>query len=157
MKQIIDFELTGKKIFVCGHNGMVGSAIVRRLANERCTILTADRSELDLGDDHAVKDWLGTAKPDAVILAAAKVGGILANDTMPVPFLLDNLRIQNAIINGAFEQGVSKFLFLGSSCIYPVLAVQPMAEDSLLTGRLEPTNQWYAIAKIAGIKLCKYF
>ena len=155
MTQNIDFELTGKKIFVCGHKGMVGSAIMRRLANENCTIVTADRSELDLRDDRAVKDWLGAAKPDAVILAAAKVGGILANDTMPVPFLLDNLRIQNAVINGAFEQGVSKLLFLGSSCIYPVQAVQPMAEDSLLTGPLEATNQWYAIAKITGIKLCQ--
>ena len=155
MTQNIDFELTGKKIFVCGHKGMVGSAIMRRLANENCTIVTADRSELDLRDDRAVKDWLGAAKPDAVILAAAKVGGILANDTMPVPFLLDNLRIQNAVINGAFEQGVSKLLFLGSSCIYPVQAVQPMAEDSLLTGPLEVTNQWYAIAKITGIKLCQ--
>ena len=155
MTQSIDFELTGKKIFVCGHKGMVGSAIMRRLANENCTIVTADRSELDLRDDRAVEDWLGSAKPDAVILAAAKVGGILANDTMPVPFLLDNLRIQNAVINGAFEQGVSKLLFLGSSCIYPVQAVQPMAEDSLLTGPLEVTNQWYAIAKITGIKLCQ--
>ncbi|MDB2324472.1 GDP-L-fucose synthase [Alphaproteobacteria bacterium] len=147
--------MTGKKIFVCGHKGMVGSAIMRRLANENCTIVTADRSELDLRDDRAVKDWLGAAKADAVILAAAKVGGILANDTMPVPFLLDNLRIQNAVINGAFEQGVSKLLFLGSSCIYPAQAVQPMAEDSLLTGPLEATNQWYAIAKITGVKLCQ--
>lgn len=157
MTQSIDFELTGKKIFVCGHKGMVGSAIMRRLANENCTIVTADRSELDLRDDRAVKDWLGSAKPDAVILAAAKVGGILANDTMPLPFLLDNLRIQNAVINGAFEQGVSKLLFLGSSCIYPVQAAQPMTEDSLLTGPLEATNQWYAIAKITGVKLCQAF
>jgi GDP-L-fucose synthase len=155
MKQTIDFELTGKKVFVCGHNGMVGSAIMRRLENENCTVVTVGRSELDLGDDRAVKDWLDATKPDAVILAAAKVGGILANDTMPVAFLLDNLRIQNAVINGAFEQGVSKLLFLGSSCIYPVQAAQPMVEDSLLTGPLEATNQWYAIAKIAGLKLCQ--
>ena len=153
----IDFDLSGKKIFVCGHKGMVGQALLRRLQREECEVLTADRNELDLRDDRTVGAWFEKTRPNAVILAAAKVGGILANDTMPVPFLLDNLRIQNVVINAAFEQGVEKFLFLGSSCIYPVQAAQPMSEDSLLTGPLEPTNQWYAVAKIAGIKLCQAF
>jgi GDP-L-fucose synthase len=153
----IDFDLSGKKIFVCGHKGMVGQAVLSRLQREECEVLTADRNELDLRDDRAVGEWFAKTRPNAVILAAAKVGGILANDTMPVPFLLDNLRIQNAVINAAFEQGVEKFLFLGSSCIYPVQAAQPMSEDILLTGPLEPTNQWYAVAKIAGIKLCQAF
>jgi GDP-L-fucose synthase len=153
----IDFDFSGKKIFVCGHKGMVGQAVLRRFQQEDCEVLTADRNELDLRDDRAVGEWFEKTRPNAVILAAAKVGGILANDTMPVPFLLDNLRIQNAVINAAYEQGVEKFLFLGSSCIYPVQAAQPMSEDSLLTGPLEPTNQWYAVAKIAGIKLCQAF
>ena len=153
----IDFDLSGKKIFVCGHKGMVGRAILRRFQQEDCEVLTADRNELDLRDDRAVGAWFAKTRPNAVILAAARVGGILANDTMPVSFLLDNLRIQNAVINATFEQGVEKFLFLGSSCIYPVQAAQPMLEDSLLTGPLEPTNQWYAVAKIAGIKLCQAF
>ena len=153
----IDFDLSGKKIFVGGHRGMVGQALLRRFQHEDCQVLTADRNELDLRDDRAVGAWFAKTRPDAVILAAAKVGGILANDTMPVPFLLDNLRIQNAVINAAFEQGAEKFLFLGSSCIYPVQGAQPMSEDSLLTGPLEPTNQWYAVAKIAGIKLCQAF
>ena len=157
MKPKIDFDLSGKKIFVCGHKGMVGQALLRRFQQEDCDVQTADRKELDLRDDRAVGAWFTKTRPNAVILAAAKVGGILANDTMPVPFLLDNLRIQNAVINAAFEQGVEKFLFLGSSCIYPVQATQPMSEDILLTGPLEPTNQWYAVAKIAGIKLCQAF
>ena len=153
----IDFDLSGKKIFVCGHKGMVGCALLRRFQQEDCEVLTAERNELDLRDDRTVGAWFEKTRPNAVILAAAKVGGILANDTMPVPFLLDNLRIQNAVINAAFEQGVEKFLFLGSSCIYPVQAAQPLSEDSLLTGPLEPTNQWYAVAKIAGIMLCQAF
>ena len=153
----IDFDLSGKKIFVCGHKGMVGRAVLRRLQQENCEVVTAAREDLDLRDDDAVSHWFAKARPNAVVLAAAKVGGILANDNMPVPFLLDNLRIQNAVINAAFEQGVEKFLFLGSSCIYPLQATQPVSEDSLLTGLLEPTNQWYAIAKIAGIKLCQAF
>ena len=157
MRLRTDFDLSGKKIFVCGHKGMVGQALLRRFEQEDCKVLTADRNELDLRDDRAVGEWFAKTRPNAVILAAAKVGGILANDTMPVPFLLDNLRIQNAVINAAFEQGVEKFLFLGSSCIYPVQAAQPMLENSLLTGVLEPTNQWYAVAKIAGIKLCQAF
>ena len=157
MKPKSDFDLSGKKIFVWGHKGMVGQALLRRFQQEDCDVQTADRKELDLRDDRAVGAWFTKTRPNAVILAAAKVGGILANDTMPVPFLLDNLRIQNAVINAAFEQGVEKFLFLGSSCIYPVQATQPMSEDVLLTGPLEPTNQWYAVAKIAGIKLCQAF
>ncbi len=157
MKPLVDFDITEKKIFVCGHHGMVGRAVVRRLVDEPCIIQTVERDELDLGREDDVKEWLTKNSPDAIIMAAAKVGGILANETMPVPFLLDNLRIQNAVINAAFENGVSKLLFLGSSCIYPVKALQPMCEDSLLTGSLEPTNQWYAIAKIAGIKLCQAF
>ena len=122
----IDFDLSGKKIVVCGHKGMVGRAVLRRLQQEDCEVLTAERIELDLRDERAVGAWFAITRPNAVILAAAKVGGILANDTMPVPFLLDNLRIQNAVINSAFEQGVEKFLFLGSSCIYPVQAAKPM-------------------------------
>ena len=153
----IDFDLPGKKIFVCGHQGMVGRAVLRRFQQEDCEVLTVDRKELDLRDDRAVGEWFVETRPNAVILAAARVGGILANDTMPVPFLLDNLRIQNAVINAAFENGVEKFLFLGSSCIYPVQAAQPISECSLLTGSLEPTNEWYAVAKIAGIKLCQAF
>ena len=153
----IDFDISGKKIFGWDHKCMVGQAVLRRFQKEDCEVLTADRNELDLRDDCAVGKWFEKTRPDAVILAAARVGGILANDTMPVPFLLDNLRIQNAVINAAFEQGVEKFLFLGSSCIYPVQAAQPISEDSLLAGPLEPTNQWYAVAKLAGIKLCQAF
>ena len=153
----IDFDLSGKKIFVCGHKGMVGQALLRRFQQEDCDVLTADRNELDLRDDRAVGEWFAKSRPNAVILAAAKVGGIFVNDTQPVPFLLDNLRIQNAVINASFEHSVEKILFLGSSCIYPVQAAQPMLEDSLLTGPLESTNQWYAVAKIAGIKLCQAF
>lgn len=153
----LDFDLTDKKIFVCGHEGMVGSALLRRLKSENYTALTVNRHELNLCNDDDVKKWFLAHKPDAVIMAAAKVGGIMANDTMPVPFLLDNLRIQNAVIQAAYESNVKKLLFLGSSCIYPVHAHQPMSEESLLTGPLEPTNQWYAIAKIAGIKLCQAY
>lgn len=157
MDRLVDFDPTGKSVFVCGHKGMVGRALIKRLKNEPCTVLTANREQLDLRDENAVQEWFEEKKPDAVILAAAKVGGIFANDTMPVPFLLDNLRIQNAVIAAAFNHQVEKLLFLGSSCIYPVAATQPMSEDSLLTGALEPTNQWYAIAKITGIKLCQAY
>jgi GDP-L-fucose synthase len=132
---------------------MVGSAIVRRLVSEDCEILTADRSELDLTDQSAVREWMADAKPDTVFLAAAKVGGILANDRYPADFLYDNLMIEANVIEAAHRQGVGKLLFLGSSCIYPKLAHQPITEDALLTGPLESTNEWYAIAKIAGIKL----
>lgn len=151
------YELTGKRIFVAGHRGMVGSAIVRRLADEDCTILTASRSELDLKDQHAVGAWFAAKRPDAVFLAAAKVGGILANERYPADFLYDNLMIEANVIEAAHRQEVGKLMFLGSSCIYPKHAPQPIGEDALLTGPLEPTNEWYAIAKIAGIKLCQAY
>lgn len=151
------YDLAGKRVFVAGHNGMVGSAIVRRLAREACTIQTAERREADLTDTKAVEAWFKSARPQAVVLAAAKVGGIRANDTYPVDFLAQNLAIQNNVINAAFSVGVEKLLFLGSSCIYPKLAPQPIPEDALLTGPLEPTNEWYAIAKIAGIKLTQAY
>jgi GDP-L-fucose synthase len=151
------YALSGKRVWVAGHRGMVGSALVRRLQSEGCTVLTAGRDRLDLRKADAVSEWLRANAPHAVILAAAKVGGILANDSWPADFLYDNLAIENAIIHGAFETGVEKLLFLGSSCIYPKFAPQPITEDALLTGPLEPTNEWYAIAKIAGIKLCQAY
>ena len=146
------------KIFVAGHRGMVGSALVRRLeAQDFTNLLTRDRSQIDLGDESAVAKFFAEARPDIVILAAAKVGGIKANNDFPVEFLLDNLRIQNNIIRSAHQTGVRKLLFLGSSCIYPKLAPQPIPESALLTGPLEPTNEAYAIAKIAGIKICQAY
>jgi GDP-L-fucose synthase len=146
------------KIFVAGHGGMVGSAFVRRLqAGGFKNVLTRDRSELDLLDRNAVAKFFAAEKPAAVVLAAAKVGGIKANNDAPVEFLLDNLQIQNSVITAAHENKVRKLLFLGSSCIYPKLAPQPIPENALLTGPLEPTNEAYAIAKIAGIKLCQAF
>lgn len=147
------YNLIGKRLFVAGHRGMVGSAIVRRLARDDCEILTATRSELDLTDQHAVRAWMHEHRPHAVFVAAARVGGILANDRFPADFLHDNLVIQANLIEAAHACDVEKLLFLGSSCIYPKLAAQPIREDALLSGPLEPTNQWYAIAKIAGIKL----
>jgi len=151
------FSLAGKRIFVAGHRGMVGGAIVRRLANEGCTVLTAGRDVLDLKDQTAVRGWFDAERPDAVFLAAAKVGGILANDSYPADFLYDNLMIETNVIEAAHRSGVEKLMFLGSSCIYPKFAPQPITEDALLTGPLEPTNEWYAIAKIAGIKLCQAY
>jgi GDP-L-fucose synthase len=151
------YSLKGKRIYVAGHRGMVGSAIVRRLASEDASVLTAARSDLDLGDQRAVREWFAREKPDAVFLAAAKVGGILANDTYPADFLYDNLMIEANIIEAAHRVGVEKLMFLGSSCIYPKFAQQPIREDSLLTGPLEPTNEWYAIAKIAGLKLAQAY
>jgi GDP-L-fucose synthase len=151
------FSLAGKKVWVAGHKGMAGSAIVRRLASENCSILTVDRAELDLQRQADVEQWLGANRPDAIFLAAATVGGIMANATRPAEFLHDNLVIETNIIHGAFRAGVEKLLFLGSSCIYPKMAQQPMMESALLTGPLEPTNEWYAIAKIAGIKLCQAY
>lgn len=136
---------------------MVGSAIVRRLSSEECQILTTTRAELDLRDQGNVNAWMAKHRPDVVVVAAAKVGGILANNTQPAEFLYDNLMIETNLVRAAHEVGVEKLLFLGSSCIYPKLAAQPMAEDALLTGALEPTNEWYAIAKIAGIKLCQAY
>jgi GDP-L-fucose synthase len=157
MTPVPAYSLAGKRVWVAGHRGMVGSALVRRLKTENCTILTADRASLDLTDARAVGAWLRTSSPHAIILAAARVGGIVANNTYPADFLYDNLAIQNAIIHGAFEAEVGKLLFLGSSCIYPKFAPQPIPEESLLTGPLEPTNESYAIAKIAGIKLCQAY
>lgn len=151
------FSLTGKKVYVAGHRGMVGGAIVRRLADMDCEVLTATRAELDLIDQGAVNDWFAANTPDVVFLAAAKVGGILANDTYPADFLYDNLMIEANIIKAAHDTGVKKLIFLGSSCIYPKMAPQPIPEDALLTGPLEETNEWYAIAKIAGIKLCQAY
>jgi GDP-L-fucose synthase len=143
------------RIFIAGHRGMAGSAIARRLRLAGyANLLTADRDSLDLTDAVAVGEWFSAYRPDVVVLTAAKVGGILANNTYPADFLLENLKIQNNIIENAWRQGSRRLLFLGSSCIYPKLAPQPIREISLLTGALEPTNEWYAIAKIAGIKLC---
>jgi len=151
------YTLAGKRVWVAGHKGMVGGAIVRRLASEGCEILTVDRDELDLTDQRAVLGWMHNHRPQAVFLAAARVGGIHANHTRPVEFLRDNLLIETAIFTGAESVGVEKLLFLGSSCIYPKHAQQPIREEALLTGPLEPTNEWYAIAKIAGIKLAQAY
>jgi GDP-L-fucose synthase len=153
----MSYALNGKRVWVAGHRGMVGAALVRQLGREDCTIQTVGRDVLDLRDGGAVLSWMRNNRPQVVILAAAKVGGIVANDTWPADFLYDNLAIENAIIHGAFETGVEKLLFLGSSCIYPKFAPQPITEEALLTGPLEPTNEWYAIAKIAGIKLCQAY
>jgi GDP-L-fucose synthase len=151
------YELAGKRVWVAGHRGMVGGAIVRRLAAENCEVLTAGRDELDLTDQRAVLGWMHNHRPQVVFLAAARVGGILANSTHPVDFLRDNLLIETAVFTGAESVGVEKLLFLGSSCIYPRDAAQPIAEEALLTGPLEATNEWYAIAKIAGIKLAQAY
>jgi len=163
------WNLAGKRVLVTGHRGMVGSAIVRRLAQEDCTaivrrlaqedciILTAGRAEGDLRRQQEAEAIVAGLKPDAVIIAAAKVGGILANDTYPAEFLYDNLMIAANVIEAAHRQGVNRLVFLGSSCIYPKLADQPIDETALLAGPLEPTNEWYAIAKIAGIKLCQAY
>jgi GDP-L-fucose synthase len=147
------FPLSGKRIWVAGHRGMAGSAIVRRLTKAGSDVLTIPRSELDLTDARATRAYVHAQTPDAVVIAAAKVGGILANDTYPVDFLRDNLAIELSITGAAHEEGVNRLLFLGSTCIYPRDAAQPLTEESLLTGPLESTNEWYAIAKIAGIKL----
>jgi len=151
------YDLAGKRVFVAGHRGMAGSAIVRRLRSEDCEILTETRDTLDLMDQAAVRAWFAETRPDAVFVAAAKVGGILANDTYPADFLYDNLMIEANVIEAAHRSDAEKLLFLGSSCIYPKFANQPMGEDELLTGALEPTNEWYAIAKIAGIKLAQAY
>jgi len=151
------FEPSGKRVWVAGHRGMAGSAIVRRLARENCEVVTVTRDELNLLNQKDVHRWLAGSQIDAVFLAAATVGGILANSTRPADFLYENLVIATNVIHAAKEAGVKKLLFLGSSCIYPRLAPQPMKEESLLTGTLEPTNEWYAIAKIAGIKLCQAY
>jgi GDP-L-fucose synthase len=149
------FDLSGKRVFVAGHAGMVGSAIVRRLERENCDIIFAARRDLDLRQSDAVDRFMAQAKPDAVFVAAGKVGGIHANSTFPADFLTDNIAIALNTIRAAHRYAVRKLVYLGSSCIYPRLAPQPMTPDMLLSGPLEPTNQWYAIAKIAGIKICE--
>jgi GDP-L-fucose synthase len=151
------FTLARKRIWVAGHRGMVGSALVRRLAREDCELLTADRSMLDLRRQADVETWLASHRPDAVFIAAATVGGILANASRPVDFLYDNLSIAANVIHGAANAGVQKLMFLGAACLYPRLAPQPMSEDCLLEGPPEPTNQWYTVAKIAGVKLCQAY
>jgi GDP-L-fucose synthase len=151
------FDLTNKRIWVAGHRGMVGRAVVRALADEPCEVLTVDRQSCDLTRQSEVESWMADNKPDAIILCAARVGGILANDTYPADFIYDNLMIESHIIAAAHQQKTEKLLFLGSSCIYPKMASQPISEQALLTGDLEPTNEWYAIAKIAGIKLCQAY
>ena len=151
------YALDGRRVWVAGHRGMVGSAVVRRLAGEACSILSAPHNEVDLRDQAAVNRWVKANRPDTAIICAATVGGILANSTRPAEFLYDNLMIEANTIQAALENGVEKLLFLGSSCIYPKLAPQPIPELALLSGPLEPTNQWYAIAKIAGLKLCEAY
>ena len=151
------YDLTGKRIWVAGHRGMVGGAVVRRLASEGCEIITAGRDVVDLVNQNAVHDWMAMSKPDVIVLAAAKVGGIHANATSPVDFLYENLMIESNVLHAAHEANVERLLFLGSSCIYPKFAIQPIHETTLLTGALEPTNEWYAIAKIAGLKLVQAF
>jgi len=151
------YPLAGKRVWVAGHGGMVGSALVRRLAAEGCEVVTADRAVTDLRRQADVDFFFDQTRPQAVFMAAAKVGGILANDSRPAEFLYDNLMIEANVTEAARRQGVEKLLFLGSSCIYPKLAPQPIPEDALLTGPLEPTNEWYAIAKIAGIKLAQAY
>jgi GDP-L-fucose synthase len=153
----LPFDLAGKRVYVAGHRGMVGAALVRRLGSEACQILTVDRTTLDLTHQADTDRWIDRAKPHVVIVAAARVGGIAYNNANPVNFLSDNLAIALNVINASFLAGVEKLLFLGSSCIYPRSAPQPMTEDMLLTGPLEPTNQWYAVAKIAGIKLVEAY
>ncbi len=145
------------KVFVAGHNGLVGSALCRRLESDGVKPIVAARSELDLTDQRAVDAWFSSHQIEQIYMAAAKVGGIHANDTYAAEFLRDNLVIQTNVIHAAWQSGVKKLLFLGSSCIYPKRAPQPMPENSLLTGELEPTNEWYAVAKIAGIKMCQAY
>jgi GDP-L-fucose synthase len=151
------FSLRDKRVLVAGHIGMAGSAIVRRLGRENCEILTADRAEVDMLRQKDVEDWMASVSPDVLFVAAAKVGGIHANNTRPAEFLYENLVIETNLIHSAWRAGIKKLLFLGSSCIYPREAPQPMKEEALLTGPLEPTNEAYAIAKIAGIKMCQYY
>ncbi|HXH45166.1 MAG TPA: GDP-L-fucose synthase [Bradyrhizobium sp.] len=152
-----EFELKGKRVYVAGHRGMVGGAILRRLAQEDTELVTADRRELDLCNQAAVFDWFAKVRPQVVFLAAAKVGGIVANNTLRAEFIYQNIAIASNVIHAAHQSGAEKLMFLGSSCIYPKLAAQPLREDSMLTGPLEPTNEPYAIAKIAGIKMAEAY
>ncbi|MET4517003.1 GDP-L-fucose synthase [Bradyrhizobium sp. I1.7.5] len=151
------FELRGKTVYVAGHRGMVGAALVRRLAREDVNLLTVDRCEVDLCNQAAVFDWFAKARPQVIFLAAAKVGGIVANNTLRAEFIYDNIAIAANVIQAAHLNGAEKLMFLGSSCIYPKLAPQPLREDSVLSGPLEPTNEPYAIAKIAGIKMAEAY
>ena len=151
------FDLRGKRVYVAGHTGLAGSAIVRRLASEGCEVLTASHAELDLAKQNETERWIGNARPDAIFLAAARVGGIHANDALPVDFLAENLAIALNVMRAAHAANVEKLLFLASSCVFPRNAPQPMNEDMLLTGALEPTNEWYAVAKISGIKLAQAY
>ena len=151
------YSLRGKRVWVAGHSGMVGSALMRRLQSEDCTIVTASRQELDLTRQEDVESWMREMRPEAIFLAAAKVGGIVANMTSPADFLNDNLMISANVIHAAAAYGVEKLLFLGSSCIYPKFSEQPIKEDQLLKGPLEPSNEWYAVAKIAGLMLCRAY
>ena len=151
------YALAGKRVWVAGHRGMVGAALVRRLGREQCEILTVERTIVDLTRQDQVVPWMSEARPQAVFMAAAKVGGILANDSYPAQFLYDNLMIEANVVHAAFTTGVEKMVFLGSSCVYPKHAPQPITEDALLSGPLESTNEWYAIAKIAGIKLAQAY
>lgn len=151
------YSLAGKRVWVAGHKGMVGSALLRRLASEPCEVLTVEQSELDLTDQRAVLGWMHNHRPQVVFMAAARVGGIRANALRPVDFLRDNLLIQTAVFTGAESVGVEKLLFLGSSCIYPKHTPQPIPEQALLTGALEPTNEGYALAKITGITLAQAY
>lgn len=151
------YDLAGKRVWVAGHRGMVGSALVRRLQGEGCELLTAGREVLDLTRQAAVEKWMARERPDAIFLAAARVGGIHANSTYPAEFIAENLAIALNVIAAAHRLDVDRLLFLGSSCVYPKHAPQPMSEDVLLTGSLEPTNEWYAVAKIAGMKLCQAY
>jgi GDP-L-fucose synthase len=151
------YSLTGKRVWVAGHKGMVGSAIVRRLQNEDCEVICVERDEVNLVDAAAVDKWLKKSNIDVIFVAAAKVGGIHANNSLPADFIYNNLMIASNCIHAAYKHKVEKLFFMGSSCIYPRMAPQPMREDCLLTGPLEPTNEWYAIAKIAGIKLCQAY
>lgn len=153
----VRFDLKGKRVYVAGHKGMAGSALMRRLAREDCELVTADRCVVDLADQAATERFLAQTRPDAVFLAAARVGGIHANQVYPADFIADNMAISLNVIRGSFKAGVGKLLNLGSSCIYPKMAPQPMSEEALLTGPLDPTNEWYAIAKIAAIKLCEAY
>lgn len=151
------YSLAGKRVWVAGHNGMVGSGLMRRLQHEDCELLTVERDRVDLRRQAETEDWIAEKKPDAIFLAAAKVGGIVANDTRPAEFIYDNMALEVNIIEAARRASVERLLFLGSSCVYPKFAPQPIREDALLSGPLEPTNQWYAVAKIAGIKLCQAY
>ena len=152
-----NFDLTDKVIFVTGHNGMVGNAALKELKSKSKRIYTVEKSQLDLRDEYSVSKWFEKVRPQVVVNAAAMVGGIHANSTFPVDFLENNLRIQNNIIKSSYNLGVEKLLFLGSSCIYPRESLQPIKEEYLFSGYLEPTNEWYAIAKLAGIKLCEAY